>query len=167
VEDLGHDTHILVVEDDADSRAALCDAMIDAGYLPFAVADGVEALEHLRTGARPNLIVLDLMLPRIDGWRFLSILADEPDLQGIPVLVCTGAVDPRPPGVPRGPRPHQAHQAGRADGVRHPLLRPRRHLERSRSSQAHQQQQAPPSTRSGVGPHPGRPGKDGVSVTDW
>jgi CheY-like chemotaxis protein len=101
VETLGHDSHILVVEDDADSRAALCDAMIDAGYLPFAVADGVEALEHLRTGARPNLIVLDLMLPRIDGWRFLSIVADEPDLQGIPVLVCTGAVDPRPPGVPR------------------------------------------------------------------
>jgi CheY-like chemotaxis protein len=101
VEPLGHDSHILVVEDDADSRAALCDAMIDAGYLPFAVADGVEALDHLRTGARPNLIVLDLMLPRIDGWRFLSILADEPDLQGIPVLVCTGAVDPRPPGVPK------------------------------------------------------------------
>src|SRR4051812_27408595 len=75
--------------------------MIVAGYLPFAVGDGVEALEHLRTGARPNLIVLDLMLPRIDGWRFLSILADEADLQGIPVLVCTGAVDPRPPGVPR------------------------------------------------------------------
>jgi CheY-like chemotaxis protein len=101
VETLGHDSHILVVEDDADSRAALCDAMIDAGYMPFAVADGVEALDHLRTGARPNLIVLDLMLPRIDGWRFLSILADEADLQGIPVLVCSGAVDPNPPGVPK------------------------------------------------------------------
>jgi len=101
VEALGHDSHILVVEDDADSRAALCDAMIDAGYLPFAVADGVEALEHLRTGARPNLIVLDLMLPRIDGWRFLSILADEAELSAIPVLVCSGAVDPHPPGVPR------------------------------------------------------------------
>jgi CheY-like chemotaxis protein len=101
VGDLGHDTHILVVEDDADSRAALCDAMIDAGYLPFAVGDGVEALEHLRTGARPNLIVLDLMLPRIDGWRFLSILSKEPELSVIPVLVCSGAVDPHPPGVPR------------------------------------------------------------------
>jgi len=101
VEELGHDSHILVVEDDADSRAALCDAMIDAGYLPFAVGDGVEALEHLRTGARPNLIVLDLMLPRIDGWRFLSILADEAELSAIPVLVCSGAVDPHPPGVPR------------------------------------------------------------------
>lgn len=101
MEELGHDSHILVVEDDADSRAALCDAMIDAGYLPFAVADGVEALDHLRTGARPNLIVLDLMLPRIDGWRFLSILADERELSAIPVLVCSGAVDPHPPGVPR------------------------------------------------------------------
>jgi CheY-like chemotaxis protein len=101
VEDLGHDSHILVVEDDADSRGALCDSLIDGGYLPFAVADGVEALEHLRTGARPNLIILDLMLPRIDGWRFLSILADEHELSAIPVVVCSGAVDPHPPGVPR------------------------------------------------------------------
>jgi CheY-like chemotaxis protein len=97
----GHDTHILVVEDDEDSRGALCDALIDSGYLPFAVADGVEALEHLRTGARPNLIVLDLMLPRIDGWRFLTIVAGEADLSGIPVVVCTGAADANPPGVPR------------------------------------------------------------------
>jgi CheY-like chemotaxis protein len=99
--DQGHETHILVVEDDEDSRAALCDTLIDAGYLPFAVADGVEALEHLRTGARPNLIILDLMLPRIDGWRFLTIIADERDLSGIPVVVCTGAADAHPPGVPR------------------------------------------------------------------
>jgi CheY-like chemotaxis protein len=101
LETLGHETHILVVEDDEDSRSAICDALIDAGYMPFAVADGVEALDHLRSGARPNLIVLDLMLPRIDGWRFLSILADESELSVIPVLVCSGAVDPNPPGVPR------------------------------------------------------------------
>jgi CheY-like chemotaxis protein len=61
----------------------------------------VEALEHLRTGARPNLIILDLMLPRIDGWRFLTIVADAPDLSAIPVVVCTGASDAHPPGVPR------------------------------------------------------------------
>jgi CheY-like chemotaxis protein len=97
----GHDHHILVVEDDADSRGALCEALIDGGYMPFGVADGVEALEHLRTGARPNLIVLDLMLPRIDGWRFLTIVADAPDLSAIPVVVCTAAADAHPPGVPR------------------------------------------------------------------
>jgi CheY-like chemotaxis protein len=97
----GHDTHILVVEDDEDSRNALCDTLIDSGYMPFGVADGVEALEHLRTGARPNLIILDLMLPRIDGWRFLTIVAAEPDLSGIPVVVCTGASGANPPGVPR------------------------------------------------------------------
>lgn len=97
----GHDTHILVVEDDADSRSVLCDTLIDAGYLPFAVADGVEALEHLRTGARPALIILDLMLPRIDGWRFLSIVADAPELSAIPVVVTSGAAHAHPPGVPR------------------------------------------------------------------
>jgi CheY-like chemotaxis protein len=99
--ELGHNTHILVVEDDEDSRTALCDTLIDAGYLPFAVADGVEALDHLRSGARPSLIILDLMLPRIDGWRFLSILAGAPDTSNIPVVVCSGAVDANPPGVPR------------------------------------------------------------------
>jgi CheY-like chemotaxis protein len=101
VENGGHDHHILVVEDDEQARTALCDTLIDGGYLPFAVADGVEALEHLRTGARPNLIILDLMLPRIDGWRFLSILADAPELSAIPVVVCSGAVDPHPPGIPK------------------------------------------------------------------
>lgn len=98
----GPDTHILVVEDDTDTREALCETFIDAGYLPFAVGDGVEALEHLRTGARPSLIVLDLMLPRIDGWRFLSILAENAELSTIPVVVTTGALDDaHPPGVPR------------------------------------------------------------------
>jgi CheY-like chemotaxis protein len=97
----GHATHILVVEDDQDARSALCDTMIDCGYMPFGVGDGVEALEHLRTGARPNLIVLDLMLPRIDGWRFLTIVAADPELAGIPVVVCTGASGNTPPGIPR------------------------------------------------------------------
>ena len=97
----GHATHILVVEDDQDARNALCDTLIDFGYMPFAVGDGVEALDHLRTGARPNLIVLDLMMPRIDGWRFLTIVAGEPDLAGIPVVVCTAAPNTSPPGIPR------------------------------------------------------------------
>jgi CheY-like chemotaxis protein len=95
------DLHILVVEDDTDTREALCESLIDAGYLPLAVSDGVEALEHLRSGHRPALIVLDLMLPRIDGWRFLSIIAESPELSTIPVVVCSGAVDRvHPPGVP-------------------------------------------------------------------
>jgi CheY-like chemotaxis protein len=99
---LAPDAHILVVEDDPDTRDSLCEALIDAGYLPFAVGDGVEALEHLRTGARPTLIILDLMLPRIDGWRFLSIVAEAPELSSIPVVVCSGALEgARPPGVPR------------------------------------------------------------------
>jgi len=96
------DAHILVVEDDTDTREALCETLIDAGYLPFAVGDGLEALNHLRTGARPRLIVLDLMLPRIDGWRFLSILAESDELSAIPVIVCSAALEEaHPPGIAR------------------------------------------------------------------
>ena len=74
------DGHILIVEDDPDAREALVEFLIDGGYLPIAVADGVEALNHLRAGHRPSLIVLDLILPRIDGWRFLAweTLSDTP-----------------------------------------------------------------------------------------
>lgn len=93
-------SHILVVEDDADVRETLCEWLIDAGYLPLSVSDGVEALKHLRSGQRPSLIILDLMLPRIDGWRFLEITSEEAELAAIPVLVCTAADGAHPPGVP-------------------------------------------------------------------
>lgn len=95
------DAHILIVEDDPDTRNALTECFIDSGYLPLAVSDGVEALNHLRAGHRPALIVLDLMLPRIDGWRFLAIVAESSGLAGIPTVVCSGAdLTAQPPGVP-------------------------------------------------------------------
>jgi len=94
--------YILVVEDDADAREALSEYLIDAGYLPMGVGDGVEALSHLRAGNRPAMIVLDLILPRIDGWRFLSIIAQSDEHATIPVVVCSGAdTSTHPPGVAR------------------------------------------------------------------
>ncbi len=95
------DPYVLIVEDDTDSREALTEFLIDGGYLPLAVADGVEALSHLRSGGRPSLIVLDLILPRIDGWRFLAIVAESPEMASIPVVVSSGAdIKANPPGVP-------------------------------------------------------------------
>lgn len=95
------ENHVLVVEDEPEARETLCELLIDAGYLPVAVGDGVEALEHLRSGHRPSLIILDLLLPRIDGWRFLTIRSETEELEKIPVVVCSGASDrPSPPGVP-------------------------------------------------------------------
>ena len=91
---------ILIVEDNADLAFGLRNSLEIASYEVVVANDGPSGLRDART-VSPDLIILDLMLPRIDGWRFLTIIADETDLSGIPVVVCTGAADAHPPGVPR------------------------------------------------------------------
>lgn len=51
--------------------------------------DGVEALERLRNGSRPDLILLDLNLPRMDGRELLGVIKEDPELRRIPVVVLT------------------------------------------------------------------------------
>jgi CheY-like chemotaxis protein len=60
-----------------------------AGYVPIGAANGSEALQRLREGAPPCLILLDLMMPVIDGWEFRRRQLQAPKLAGIPVIVCT------------------------------------------------------------------------------
>ncbi len=80
---------ILVIDDDEAIRQALVDTLEDEGYPVFAVADGQAALDRLRRGARPSLILLDLMMPVMDGWRFADELRKDPELARIPVVVLT------------------------------------------------------------------------------
>ncbi|MEA2177122.1 MAG: hypothetical protein QOG77_419, partial [Solirubrobacteraceae bacterium] len=53
------------------------------------VTDGVEAIDRLRTGARPDLVLLDLNLPRMDGRQVLKEIKGDPELRAIPVVVLT------------------------------------------------------------------------------
>jgi len=62
--------HILVVEDDKALRDSLREALELEGYAAVCVEHGKAALEHLATGARPCVILLDLMMPVMDGWTF-------------------------------------------------------------------------------------------------
>lgn len=79
---------VLVVEDSPYVRAALIDVLETYGYGAVGAGDGREALELLRTGnVRPRLILLDLMMPRMDGWQFRTEQARDPSLSGIPVIV--------------------------------------------------------------------------------
>jgi CheY-like chemotaxis protein len=78
---------ILVVEDDAATREAVTLVLEDEGYAVTAVANGREALLHLRQAAPPNLILLDLMMPVMNGWEFRQQQAQDPALQSIPVVV--------------------------------------------------------------------------------
>ena len=78
---------ILVVEDDASTRSALCDLLQLEGYKVESVCDGVDALDYVHRHPMPCLIILDLMMPRMDGWRFRSEQKRDPDLAKCPVLV--------------------------------------------------------------------------------
>jgi len=83
---------LLVVDDDAGSLAALADILSMEGYLVETVANGQEALDHLRAAASPPaLIVLDLFMPVMDGWQFLAEMKIDPKLSQfrIPVIVIT------------------------------------------------------------------------------
>jgi DNA-binding response OmpR family regulator len=78
--------HVLVVEDDSPIRSMLTDLLQDAGYAVAEAADGREALKHLQE-RRADLIVLDLMLPRMSGWDFLTRSRQLLEDSNIPVLV--------------------------------------------------------------------------------
>jgi len=81
------DRTILIVDDDADLRGALADALADEGYRIAHAADGLEAMEYLRTNAAPDLIVLDWMMPICNGPCFRQQQSQSPSLRSIPVLV--------------------------------------------------------------------------------
>jgi CheY-like chemotaxis protein len=84
---------ILVVEDDPLTREALGTLLGGAGFKTRAAADGAEALESLRRGPLPDLILLDLLMPVMDGWHFRREQQHDPALAAIPVVVCSGTGD--------------------------------------------------------------------------
>jgi CheY-like chemotaxis protein len=83
---------LCVVDDDADIREVLSEVLTFEGYDVMVAGDGQSALEMLR--ARKNgcrLILLDLMMPRMNGWEFRRRQLADPVLAGIPVVLLTGA----------------------------------------------------------------------------
>jgi two-component system, chemotaxis family, chemotaxis protein CheY len=87
---------LLVVDDDMDIRDALQDALELEGYAVQLAADGLEALERLRSSEpRPQLILLDLMMPRMDGVSFREALRHERSCSDIPVVVASADLDVR------------------------------------------------------------------------
>jgi CheY-like chemotaxis protein len=81
---------VLVVEDDSDIRQALLEVLQDHAYEAVSAGNGQEALERLHGAATtPCLILLDMMMPVMDGWAFRAAQASDPDLRSIPVVVLT------------------------------------------------------------------------------
>jgi len=82
---------VLVVEDDADIRDALRTLLEEVGCEVSTANNGSEALDALHGRERPQLIVLDLMMPVMDGWTFLERRREDAGLASIPVVVTTAA----------------------------------------------------------------------------
>jgi CheY-like chemotaxis protein len=85
------DRTILVVDDDADLRETLAQILADVGYSVASASNGEEALSYLRSGPPPSLILLDLMMPVMDGWQFRELQRNDAALAGIPVLVISAS----------------------------------------------------------------------------
>jgi CheY-like chemotaxis protein len=77
---------LLVVEDDDMIREALTELLRDEGALVTPASNGREALQELRSGRAPDLILLDLMMPVMDGWEFRVDQRADPALASIPII---------------------------------------------------------------------------------
>src|SRR5690242_18367891 len=78
---------VLIVEDDADLREMMAQLLSLEGYSAATVANGREALQYLAQGDMPEVILLDLMMPVMDGWEFRRQQQADPQLSEVPVIV--------------------------------------------------------------------------------
>ena len=83
---------ILVVDDDVDALEAMRFVLEGAGYDVVTAANGEEALRYLQGRGAPGLILLDLMMPVMNGWTFLAHVESDPRLGTIPIVVLSGGM---------------------------------------------------------------------------
>ena len=82
---------VLIVEDDVDTREMLGRYLELEGFRVETAANGRQALERLESGSEPSVIVLDLMMPVMDGWQFRREQAQRGEIAKIPVIVVSAA----------------------------------------------------------------------------
>jgi two-component system cell cycle sensor histidine kinase/response regulator CckA len=91
---------ILVVDDDDDLRDSLCELLELHGFHTVAARDGIEALARLHGSERVCFMVLDLVMPRMNGIQLLRAVADDAQLHGLGLCVSSSSVEQAPRGVP-------------------------------------------------------------------
>ena len=81
---------VLVIEDDPDAREVITEILRGEGHQAVGAGNGREALQTLRSGFRPCLIILDMLMPDMDGWQFRRAQCADETLAKIPVVVVSG-----------------------------------------------------------------------------
>jgi CheY-like chemotaxis protein len=97
---------VLYIEDDDAFRTASCERLRAEGFRVTEAQDGAVALAFLNKGHRPALVILDLLMPGMDGFEFMARMRSDPDLLGIPVIVVSGVVQSGLLAGPHGIVPH-------------------------------------------------------------
>ncbi len=100
---------VAIIEDDPEFRSMLRELLEEEQYRVVALANGAEALETLRGETVPNVILLDVSMPVMDGFDFLRFRNDDPRLAQVPVVLVTNA------------KPHERPTVGVNDVVRKPI----------------------------------------------
>jgi len=100
---------VAIIEDDNEFRDMLRDLLEEEQYRVVALSNGAEALEILRGDTLPNVILLDVSMPVMDGFDFLRFRNDDPRLAAVPVVLVTNA------------KPHERPTIGVNDVVRKPI----------------------------------------------
>ncbi|HVY46280.1 MAG TPA: response regulator [Minicystis sp.] len=91
---------VMVIDDDHDLRTTIQQELEERGYTVYGAANGMEAINLLRQIPPPRLILLDLMMPIMNGWDFLEAMRDDDRLAAIPVTVLTWLRHTRIPSSP-------------------------------------------------------------------
>jgi excisionase family DNA binding protein len=108
---------VLVIDDEALVRDTVAEFLADEGFVVQVAADGGEALTLLaRAAPRPDLILLDLKMPHVDGWAFREQQVRDPVLAAIPIIVVTALGESAMPGVTTLRKPLRLPELARAVG---------------------------------------------------
>jgi CheY-like chemotaxis protein len=83
------DKTVLIVDDEEDVRAYLSDILKDAGYAVRQASDGIQAMESIQE-RRPDLVLLDLLMPRETGTGLFRRMHNKSELKGIPIIIISG-----------------------------------------------------------------------------
>ena len=98
-EDTGAAQFVLIVDDDPDLLDVTSFVIEGEGVAVETAKHGEEALALLRTGRLPTLVLLDLMMPVMNGWEFLAAIAKDPLFRAIPIVVLTASEHEQIPGA--------------------------------------------------------------------
>ena len=82
----------MIVDDDDDVRTMLCIVLSAEGYSTVGAADGLEALQRMRSNEPPSLIFVDMMMPRMDGGDLIRTMSEDATLARIPIAIISGQI---------------------------------------------------------------------------